>query len=276
MPDNPVAPFRRNSGGNKVESYAVSSKSGEHILSLRGPSEAATQLLACDPRYAELGTEEADQQWTHRFRGAGSDPSSATVGLMGLLGDVLTLPATPHLEFALALDWYKIPQDGVPGEDWANTTTGDLVARGKYWYKAEPESQREVGLTLVGLMLDTIRRHPVLRDVDQVLVVPGHDAKRVSFGARVAATISRDLPVALSHCTSTEEFRPEAKAVPLEQRRSMIAGKFRCDSQLSGQSVLIVDDVFSSGATMSEVGRAAHSAGASRVFGLAAVRTMRR
>jgi hypothetical protein len=55
--------------------------------------------------------------------------------LLELLGEVVSLPSLPPLKFAIALDWYKIPVDGVDSRDWPNTEVGELVHQGKYVYK---------------------------------------------------------------------------------------------------------------------------------------------
>jgi hypothetical protein len=274
MHADPVARFVRNSGGNKVEAYSSMPVPGGHLLNLRGPVEAVHQLLAC-AAYQEVPINWADPQWTHQLNGPGVTPGAQAQELLDLLRDVVTLPEAEHLDFALALDWYKVPEEGVPGEQWPNTEVGELVTRGKYWYKADPERQREVGRKLVASMLAVIRRHPVLRRVDLVLDVPGHDATRVSFGSRVADAISRDLHVGLSRVQCTDIFRPEAKAMSIYERRQRVAGRFCC-ADLPDRAVMIIDDVYSSGATMSEVARAARAAGAAFVYGFAAVRTMRR
>ena len=55
----------------------------------------------------------------------------------------------------------------------------------------------------------------------------------------------------------------------------MLRDQFIVSQDLREESVLIVDDVFKSGASMTEVARVARAAGAADVQGICAVRTMR-
>jgi predicted amidophosphoribosyltransferase len=59
-----------------------------------------------------------------------------------------------------------------------------------------------------------------------------------------------------------------------EQRREVLEGAFKGDkAQLDGKRVLLVDDLYRSGATANAVTLALIAAGASRVYFLAATRT---
>jgi hypothetical protein len=49
--------------------------------------------------------------------------------LLELLGGVVSLPSLQPIKFAIALDWYKTPVDGVNSNNWPNTEIGDLVSR---------------------------------------------------------------------------------------------------------------------------------------------------
>ena len=266
--------FARDSRGNRLQSFHVERLQTGHNLYLCGPDEAAAQVLACDRRYGLLPVDRGATGWTHLLYSLHSEPSSETTELLGVLTEVLSLPCGPNFDFAVTLDWYKIPEPGVPGAQWMNTEAGDLVNRGKYRYRTDPDRQAEVGRELVGMMVDVARRHPLIRTADVVLDAPGHDSGRVSFGGRVAATVAKDLGVPRRRMMCTEAFRPEAKSLDPSQRAATLAGKFQCDD-VRGLSVLLVDDVYSSGATLAEAARAARAAGAVAVAGLTAVRTMR-
>jgi predicted amidophosphoribosyltransferase len=108
-----------------------------------------------------------------------------------------------------------------------------------------------------------------------VLNVPGHDRTRLSFGSRLAATVARDRGLRFVRVESRSEFRAEAKSASSAQRAAMLPDQFIVSQDLREESVLIVDDVFKSGASMTEVARAARAEGAADVQGICAVRTMR-
>jgi predicted amidophosphoribosyltransferase len=105
--------------------------------------------------------------------------------------------------------------------------------------------------------------------------VPGHDSKILSFGARLAAAVASALGKPLVPCSSLTDFRPPAKGMDPDDRASMVRNKFACNEHVGGQSLLIVDDVYSSGSTADEAARALHAAGATQVASLCAVRTMK-
>lgn len=70
---------------------------------------------------------------------------------------------------------------------------------------------------------------------------------------------------------------PELKNVfDYEERLRILTGLYRVSSDISGQSVLLVDDLYRSGATMNAVTSTLYDAGASNVFALALTRTRSR
>jgi adenine/guanine phosphoribosyltransferase-like PRPP-binding protein len=261
-----------NRGGGYAEDVEVVPAANGHLLLLDGPASVVTQVRLTDARYTSSWA-----RGRHQLLGGGPGPTQATNKLLELLGEVLSLRCGPQLDFALAVDWYKSPIDGVDSKDWPNTATGELVHRGKYWYKTAVQSAklRACGRALVERLVPVVRRHPLLEHVDAVVAVPGHDAKVVNFGGRLAHAVALELPKPFVRCGAVAEFRPQAKALDLAKRAAMIDGQFVCTERLDGQSVLIVDDVFGSGSTAEETARALRAAGAARVACLCAVRTMR-
>jgi adenine/guanine phosphoribosyltransferase-like PRPP-binding protein len=211
------------------------------------------------------------------MRGPGLDIRPETTELLGTLRDVLTLPCPASLDYALALDWTKQPVDGTEARLWPETRVGDLVRRGKYWYK-DPQrvtALRQVGRALTAELCNLICRHVLLRTTDTILAVPGHDARVLSFGARLASSVANELNLSFAPLNSLSDFRTPAKNLDQSARYAVIGGQFRCDLNLEGQSVLVVDDLYGSGTTAGEAARAARAAGATQVAALCAVRTMK-
>jgi predicted amidophosphoribosyltransferase len=57
-----------------------------------------------------------------------------------------------------------------------------------------------------------------------------------------------------------------------EDRRNNLDGAFSCDGRLTGSCVLLIDDVVTTGSTISSCAEALKSSGASTVFGVALAR----
>jgi predicted amidophosphoribosyltransferase len=196
--------------------------------------------------------------------------------LLELLGEVISLPSLPPIRFAIALDWYKIPVDGVDPRNWPNTEAGELVNRGKYLYKIREEQKAMVGRNLAGRICNAIGRHAALNSAEVILNVPGHDRNVVSFGPRLAATVAKYRRIPNLRATGKSEFRPEAKSLSPMERAMFFDYEFIVPPEVYARSVLIVDDVFRSGGSMAAVARAAREAGAREIFGICPTRTMRR
>jgi hypothetical protein len=234
------------------------------------------QVIWSAPEYQSVPVPASSRlQWTHLLYAPG-DLGDSTRALLELLSRVVTLPSLGEIRCSLALDWYKVPEDDVDPYQWANTEVGQLVNLGKYRYRFDGEQQARVGRELCKRLCAAIELHPLLSQADVVLDVPGHDAKQVAFGSRAAATVARDTSKPVVHVSARSEFRPEAKSLTREQKSEVIRNQFYIPTPLHDRSALIVDDVFRSGDSMREVARAARAMGASEVYGICAVRTMRR
>jgi hypothetical protein len=263
--------------GNRLELYefrpAVDGQS--HRLYLRTSPEIAAQFQvigSTGARYTLVsGNVDSAGPWTHCLQAPGHDCPSAAE-LADLLGEVITLPGLPGIEFAIALDWYKVQDRDLDARDWRNTLAGNLVYTGKY-RRCSANAKAAAGRMLGRRVLDVARKHPVLASADVVVAVPGHDRSYLSFGERLAAHVANGLQIPLVEVATRREFRPPAKELPAGADRAL-RDEFSVAADLTGSIALVVDDVFRSGGTMSAVGSAAVQAGA-RVHGLVAVRTVR-
>jgi hypothetical protein len=270
------APFQYDPRGNRLERWEAMGVGTGHVLRLRGPIEVVDQIEAIAPEYQSTDLASAASEWTHELVSPDRAVRREVRQLLKLLGEVVSLPSLPPLRFAVALDWYKTPVDGMDSRSWPNTDAGELVYKGKYVYKMNEEQKSITGRNLAGRICNAIGRHAGLNGAEVILNVPGHDRNVVSFGPRLAATVAKYRKMPTLRVTAKSEFRPEAKSLSPMERAVFLRDEFIVPPEIRGRSALIVDDVFRSGGSMAAVARAAHEAGAREIFGICPTRTMRR
>lgn len=112
-----------------------------------------------------------------------------------------------------------------------------------------------------------------------IVPVPLHWRRLIRRGFNQSVELARPLArhfgmrVNTGALARTRYTRSQA-SLTRSQRRANIAGAFRADpAEVKGRSVLLVDDVMTTGSTMEECGRVLAAAGAQRVDVLVAART---
>ncbi len=103
-------------------------------------------------------------------------------------------------------------------------------------------------------------------EVDLIAPVPIHRSRLSWRGFNQAEALCEKLP---NHLIGQDLVRirrtsPQVKLTP-EQRSKNLVGAFKCPTDIIGKRVLLVDDVFTTGATAAECARALKDAGASWV-----------
>lgn len=108
--------------------------------------------------------------------------------------------------------------------------------------------------------------------VDAVVAVPSHWLRRLQRGCEPSATLARELARRLQlPCAQSWLYRvrntPKQVGLNGEQRRTNVHNAFAVKKGLSlkGRSLLLVDDVMTTGATLREASRPLLHAGAARV-----------
>jgi ComF family protein len=131
-------------------------------------------------------------------------------------------------------------------------------------------------LALGGFLADLFGSHISTYEVDRVIAVPLSAARLRERGYNPAVEIARRILPAKLDLTLCERSRdtPPQMELPLEERRRNVRGAFRCTRRLAGQTVAVVDDVMTTGATLDEVAGALKAAGATRVVNWVVARTL--
>jgi ComF family protein len=113
-------------------------------------------------------------------------------------------------------------------------------------------------------------------ELDLVVAVPLHPRRLRERGFNQADLLAwgaaRALRLPFRRVLRRVRDTPPQGAPTTLSRRGNVEGAFECRTSQSGRTVLLVDDVMTSGATFSECARALRRAGARRVYAVAAAR----
>jgi len=109
-------------------------------------------------------------------------------------------------------------------------------------------------------------------EIDLVASVPLHWWRKWVRGYNQAEAIARELAAGLSvpfvpRLLRRVKYTPQQVQPTREARRENVKGAFRVSrgAKLAGKSILLVDDVMTTGSTLGEVARVLKAAGAARV-----------
>lgn len=115
---------------------------------------------------------------------------------------------------------------------------------------------------------------------DLILPVPLAPARLAARGFNQALELARPLartlgvPLETSRVHRRRDTAPQA-SLPWKERKQNIRHAFECEFDLTGKSVLVVDDVMTTGATLDELARTLKAHGAERVENLVVARALR-
>lgn len=171
----------------------------------------------------------------------------------GLCGRCISEP--PHYDGVVAACRYAFPLDGLIQ---AYKYSGRLVA----------------GAALASLLADRMRQRP-----DLMVPVPltAHRLRERGFNQalELARTLGKQwgVPVQAELCVKTRDTAAQTR-LPWKERRKNIRGAFVVEGGVSGCHVAVVDDVLTTGATLSELARNLKRAGAISVTGYVIARTV--
>lgn len=114
---------------------------------------------------------------------------------------------------------------------------------------------------------------------DCIIAMPLHPAKLRERGFNqsqlLAATIARKLKLELltDACQRVRDTPPQS-ALPWKERRKNVRNAFRCDIDLAGKRVALVDDVLTTGASLNALAEAVQKRGAREIRTWVVARTL--
>lgn len=156
--------------------------------------------------------------------------------------------------------------DGIRAPYLMEGSVRELVYRLKY------RNLRVLAPDLGRLLREYLVSHPIAADV--IIPVPLHRRRQRERGYNQSELLARELGALTGVAVDKRALRRTRNAPPQvsidghEERRQNVEGAFECTTSLDGTHVLLIDDVVTTGSTMSACASALKNAGASSVWGL--------
>ncbi len=178
-----------------------------------------------------------------------------------------------------ALRFHRIPN---PLGATTRSKMGSLVVQAKLYPRSGTESAT---LAIANRMKNWIARHPRYRNADVMVPAPSGNPRATNvlpefIAKRLCDSFNSQL-VKCEKIKSTKEQKiltEELRELPPPERlpilKDNVASKFRVNTDLRNKTVLILDDLYGSGATLQELGMACRKAGASCILSLTATKNI--
>ena len=174
-------------------------------------------------------------------------------------------PLKGNWHIGFALDFHS----SYKGADWNRSGIGDLVYRLKY------ESDATALPTLVEHTRKLFTAHPEMSQFDIIVPVPSSTPREFSPVHEFCKAITQAINKPLQSCViKTRQTQPQKEMHTLPQKRDNVAGAFAVNGDINGKRVLLVDDLFDSGATLEEITRLLRKHGAANINVLTLTRTI--
>ena len=143
-----------------------------------------------------------------------------------------------------ALDFHS----GFKGAEWNRSGIGDLVYRLKY------ESDASVLPKLIEQTRHLFAAHPEMTQFEIIAPVPSSTPREFSPVHEFCKALSAALSKPMQTCViKTRLTKPQKEMQTLPQKRDNVAGAFAVKGDINGKKILLVDDLFDSGATLEEI-----------------------
>ena len=241
---------------------------------LRGTFPGCT----CTEREAILGF---SRKWEMAFTIPYSAKAKAGLSsLLSVLKWTVTIEDSADESHAIYLHKIPFPNSDALDADappkWEHSRIGRLVNTAKSYGKGSGNIESAAKLC-DEYLLYWIRRHVRYQRADVIIPAPlSNRNKPFDLPGFIAKRLSGHLsiPVGVADSTRTTE-QQKYIGVELEALYNNVAGKCSVAMDLRGQTVIALDDIYGSGATMTDLIRAARTAGAQTVLGLTATKNAR-
>lgn len=159
------------------------------------------------------------------------------------------------------------------------TPLGQMVREAKPYDSGWNVGSKRQAEELAAKMTDFIRIHPAYCRVPLIAAVPPSNSDKpfdlpTFLVERVAASTGKE--IVSQYIQKVRATDPMKNSATLAEKVANVKDAFQADgTKLTGQDVILLDDIYHTGTSINEVGRSIKAAGAHRVFGLTITKTIR-
>lgn len=260
-----------------IEDFSVQEQNGRCVVTLEAwdsdANEAFANILSacfpkCDFRLAQSTTQAGFLGLQHSTQVIGKLPEGGVAQVTDLLTLVTkSLTIEDNLDESHALAHHQDQDEGTG--KLIRSKLGSLVNEAKYNTSRAPREK------LGNAVIEFILAHPRYSSSNVIASIPPHEAAtKSSLPGRIVTQVAEALGLTRVEIKRAKETPPQKeitdddRAVGVRKRIANQKNSMRVDEDLSGLSIIVIDDLYGSGGSMQEAARAARAAGATQVLGL--------
>jgi len=174
-------------------------------------------------------------------------------------------PLVGNWHAGFALDFHS----SYKGAEWNRSGVGDLVYRLKY------QSDSSALPALVEHTRKLFAAHPEMNQFDIIVPTPPSSLREFNPVHEFCKALAQAMNKPMQPCViKTRQTKPQKEMQTLPQKRDNVAGAFAVNDDINGKRILLVDDLFDSGATLEEITKVLLKHKASRVNALTFTKTI--
>jgi hypothetical protein len=161
-------------------------------------------------------------------------------------------------------------------QDYVHTELGGLLRRAKPYGPGDGDTR--AADELVARLAAFIAAHPTYLRADSIVPVPpSNPAKRYDLPRYLAQALCERLGKVdgSGWAKKTRATRQQKDVHTFQEKVENVDGAFEVSRDVDGRTVIVLDDLYQSGATINEVGRMVRAQGARLVLGLAVTKTQK-
>jgi ATP-dependent DNA helicase RecQ len=188
------------------------------------------------------------------------------------IADFLSRPHPRPLSGPWLAGWALDFHSRYDGDIASRSLIGDLVFRYKYG------GEQQLAQELAQRWAELLAAHPELPACEAVIPVPPSQQRASDPMTMLAQALAAQLkiPVWTNVLIKTRATRPQKEMTSLAQKRANVAGAFALKGDVRGQRLILIDDLYDSGATLEEVAKVLTRGGVGSIVVLTLTKTIHR